>query len=823
VIANSSPIVMPADTGWIDICLGETIFVQGMGLYPENGQTYNQSDATSAFQWSFGDGTTAFGPVANHTYDEPGAYFINLDITDTLGCTNDNVLQQRVRVHGISNPTNSQPTVTSVCADTPVTLTVEPIITANYTFGASSFSNTDTLAIPDGDGTQVSTVIQVNTFPQDAIFDNLNQLESICVNMEHSWMRDLIITLTAPNGASIILHEHPGQTGGQVFLGEPVDNDGGFPIWGVGYDYCWANAAPNPTWIQYSNANLPATLPADTYSTFDPISNLLGTPLNGTWTLTIADIWAADNGALFSWALLFDYDEIYNTAPETFEVSFDNGMWLPDNSITFSNEDSLVALPQATTTYTYQATDNFGCITNFDYEVTVLPANAPACQSCDSLMVTLLDSLVLSCTNNGINTLTPTIQSTTNDIDFQWFTADGTFADPMMLNNETVEITSAGTYILTTSIPASGCSEMDTIVVTDPNLPSADAGEDITLFCQIPNYYSLSGSTDGTDTTPFWTTPNGEITFAGNSFTPQIGEPGFYILNVMDNSSNCVVADTVEVFLHPVLIDSLIAVDADCNQTNGSATIFSTADSSDLIVNWSNGATGATLTDLAPNTYMITVTDGNCTQTAAAIIGESDECDVTIRGRVFEGNICHPDSANLDWEINFLTVRLEPLGLEISEPLADGSYEFVVPPGDYTIIVDDGPIAPNDTYVIVCPGDNMIPVSLPLEGSISENNDFYWVNTVNVNDFDEKISLLNISPNPTNAHFKINYDLPISMKTSLNIYTLSGKLAQPIFENRNQAAGEHFEDLTIDNLPNGVYLVRLETENGVFFEKIIKQ
>lgn len=444
------------------------------------------------------------------------------------------------------------------------------------------------------------------------------------------------------------------------------------------------------------------------------------------------------------------------------------------------------------------------------------------CQSCDSLMVTLPDSLVLSCSNNGINTLTPTIQSATNELDFQWFTSDGTFADSTMLNNETAEITSAGTYILTTSIPVSGCIEMDTVVITNPILPNANAGEDVTLFCQIPNYYSLSSSTDGTDFTPFWTTPNGEITFGGNSLTPQISEPGLYILNVMDNSSSCVVSDTVEVFLHPVLIDSLVAVDAGCNQTNGSATIFSAADSSDLIVNWSNGATGLMLTDLAPDTYTVTVTDGNCTQEAAAFIGESEECDVTIRGRVFFGNICHPDSAFLEWYPD-LTVRLEPIGLEIFEPAADGSYEFTVPPGDYTIVVFDGPYVPYNTFGIICPADNSISVSLPLEGSVSENNDFYYNLTVGLDDLNEKTSLINISPNPTNAHFQINYDLPISMKTSLNLYTLSGKLAQPVFENRNQAAGLHVEDLTIENLPNGVYLVRLETESGVFFEKIVKQ
>src|SRR5690606_15659404 len=39
----------------IDVCQGQNIAFNGSGGYPQNGTSYTQSDATSTFQWFFGD------------------------------------------------------------------------------------------------------------------------------------------------------------------------------------------------------------------------------------------------------------------------------------------------------------------------------------------------------------------------------------------------------------------------------------------------------------------------------------------------------------------------------------------------------------------------------------------------------------------------------------------------------------------------------------------------------------------------------------------------------------------------------------------------
>jgi hypothetical protein len=54
----------------------------------------------------------------------------------------------------------------------------------------------------------------------------------------------------------------------------------------------------------------------------------------------------------------------------------------------------------------------------------------------------------------------------------------------------------------------------------------------------------------------------------------------------------------------------IIKVDASCGQNNGSATVTATNGTGGLTYTWSNGQTGATLSNAAPGTYHVTVNDG---------------------------------------------------------------------------------------------------------------------------------------------------------------------------------------------------------------------
>jgi hypothetical protein len=129
--------------------------------------------------------------------------------------------------------------------------------------------------------------------------------------MEHSWLRDLQIEMICPSGTVIVLQQFLGQTGGEIYMGEPNDNDGFDPIPGVGYEYCWTPTATNPPMLDWANANpLAGTLPAGDYQASSGFGALVGCDLNGLWRIRATDDWGIDNGFIFEWSLEFNSEII---------------------------------------------------------------------------------------------------------------------------------------------------------------------------------------------------------------------------------------------------------------------------------------------------------------------------------------------------------------------------------------------------------------------------------------------------------------------------------------------------------------------------------
>lgn len=171
------------------------------------------------------------------------------------------------------------------------------------------------LALPDGACDEDESIpcagyensINFTGFSQGQTLNDVSKLIGVCVNMEHSWMRDLVIYAQCPNGTRVMLSDFEGHTGGQVYLGIPNDNDEfGTPIPGTGWDYCWTPNATNQPWIPYANATNVGTLPAGDYQSSQSLGAFVGCPLNGNWTLRVEDRWGIDNGFIFNWSVKFD-------------------------------------------------------------------------------------------------------------------------------------------------------------------------------------------------------------------------------------------------------------------------------------------------------------------------------------------------------------------------------------------------------------------------------------------------------------------------------------------------------------------------------------
>ncbi|HBF88773.1 MAG TPA: hypothetical protein DDX39_09040 [Bacteroidales bacterium] len=363
-----------ANQEYINICKGESVTFNGSGDYYVNDTLYHQENSTSTFLWNFGDGTASSGETVNHTFNEPGGYGINLIITDQYGCVNSNYLGNRVRVSTKPDFVGTSASNSTSCYGETVDLNgiVNP---TKWTYEAVTTVAGETY-LPDGGGESYSTSIVFDVFDAGQTLDDINDLEGICANMEHSYLEDLVISIVCPNGTQVVLED---QGGGGTNLGEPVDiADPEMP--GVGYAYCWS---PSPSYgVMSVEALSHSTLPPGSYASFQTLEDLLGCPLNGLWTINITDNWQEDDGFIFSWGINFAteiYPPLWNFTP-TFQVS--DMSWVGDG-VSEQGDASITITPDdyGTHYYTFSATDNYGCTYDTTISITVLEDNHPDC--CD--------------------------------------------------------------------------------------------------------------------------------------------------------------------------------------------------------------------------------------------------------------------------------------------------------------------------------------------------------------------------------------------------------------------------------------------------------
>ncbi len=382
------PSAFNGDPSFSALCPGDQLQVYGGAAFPQNNLFYPQSEASAGFRWDFGDGFSALGPTVVHTYQKPGAYQLQLTVEDQTGCESVNFLSRTILVSAPPAYQASGLLPDTLCSGD--TLELRANINSFYpsaqisaipqTFGFElGRSQIDGIPLPDGDGRTYQTQITFRDFRPGQELTNPEELDSICINIEHSWMRDLEIRVICPNGQSSILHQHPGERGKQVFLGEPIDNDDADLQIGRGTDYCWSNNADNDNWINYANANLPDTLPSGQYRPFESLDQLLGCPLNGVWTLEVQDLWQGDNGFVFYWNIHFS-DALFPDQP-LFTPFIEGSNWSTSATTITQSPLQLLAISETAgdDLFRFSTTDDLGCTFDSSFNLPVRPFTHPLC------------------------------------------------------------------------------------------------------------------------------------------------------------------------------------------------------------------------------------------------------------------------------------------------------------------------------------------------------------------------------------------------------------------------------------------------------------
>ena len=388
----------PVDTGYVDICLGDQITFNAEPYFPYepggdsaalSGGGYMQSTNYDVL-WELSNGTTYTTNSFELTPTERSGLFITLRVEDQFGQFK--ISFCKVRVSTLPNFATCGPVISPICLGRTVNLVggitsvdtagVDPVST-NFPIGGVFGEQT---YLPDGSGFNYTTEIEISGFDSTAIIQNASDIDQMCVRIEHSYLGDLEMMLTCPNGQSVNIFNsysgfggggelYPGGFGGgNDFLGGAYDNNTG----NIGYceEYCFSDSSISQmSWAegyQTTDATGPSVgnmIVPGLYSpeeSFTPA--LIGCPVNGTWTLTVRDNIGIDDGFICEWGIYFN--DLLNPNREIYAPSIVDLYWEDDPSI-IENLDTVVLVePQelGANFYTFTVEDEYGCF----YDTTVI-------------------------------------------------------------------------------------------------------------------------------------------------------------------------------------------------------------------------------------------------------------------------------------------------------------------------------------------------------------------------------------------------------------------------------------------------------------------
>ncbi len=363
----------------IGICLGQEITLQ------DNGSAAQAGFSIQNYIWRWGDGTETIVNTptqVSHTYDEPGEYIITHFVQDNNGCFNLNIDPKQVLVSTI--PIFNTAFETPVCVGSSTNIDGNPIQSITWTALPPQVA-AEQIFLADGAGFSYSSGLLFDYFEPGAVLENCSDLLQINMNIEHSFLGDLSISIACPNGDAVNILNYP-NSGGGAYLGEAVDDDFDATAPGVGYDYGWSPTSTNGFIDNNANWTLTAFTNAvggndnnnivnpGIYQSEENLCNLVGCPLNGEWTITITDNIASDNGYLFSWGI--DFNPLLLPGVTTFTpiigLQADSTFWEGSNIINTSTDGNSIEVLFDTPglyEYTFFATNNFGC--TFDTTVVI--------------------------------------------------------------------------------------------------------------------------------------------------------------------------------------------------------------------------------------------------------------------------------------------------------------------------------------------------------------------------------------------------------------------------------------------------------------------
>src|SRR5574343_545241 len=584
------------------------------------------------YSWNYGDGSTGTGQNVTHTYATAGSYQASLTATDANGCPTTTSSTVIVQVA-------TTPTITTAVAPNPICLGQSANLTANVTMTPYVPNCTPpvsgTTFLPDGSGVSYSTGITVNCFNAGQTVTAASNISNVCLTLEHSYLGDLQIVLICPNGQQMILKSYA-SGGNGTYLGNPIDNTTGGP--GTGSLYCFT---PTATTLLVNGGTVTSGSPAGNsiaagnYMPVDPFTNLVGCPLNGTWTIQVTDNLSADDGYIFNW------DVNFTTPPATgsFTPTIASQGWNAATGLTSTGLTTATITPTAAGTpcYTYTVVDNFGCTwtqnqcitvnantpVNAGADVTICTGGSTTLTASGAATYTWSPATGLSATTGASVTATPAATTT--------YTVTGTSAGGCITTDQviaTVTATPAATTTYTVTGTTGSCTSTDQVIVTVNPVATANANVDQTVC--VGGSITLAGSVGGSATTGTWSAPSGTFSNASSltsTYTPTITS-GTVTLTLTSNdpAGPCLaVTDQMIITVNPL---PTVSAGPDVAICTGASTTLTATGAATYTWSPATGLSGTTTASVTANPTATTTY--TVTGTSAAGCINTDQVVVTV-------------------------------------------------------------------------------------------------------------------------------------------------------------------------------------------------
>jgi len=310
-------------------------------------------------------------------------------------------------------------------------------------------------------------------------------------------------------------------------------------------------------------------------------------------------------------------------------------------------------------TYTVVVTDGVNCSATASVEIIEPTAVAPNASATAQTAANV---------NDGTATAAPT--GGTGDFTYAWSTNETT---------QTIVGLAPGTYTVIVT-DENGCTAQQTVIVNAFNctIEATASGTDITCF----------GANNGTASVNL-IGANDPVTFtwSNGANTSEITDlaPGTYTVEVVDNT-NC--ADVQQVTItepNDLSANASATGETSAGANDGTATAAPTGGTGAMTYSWSNGETTQAITNLAPGSYSVIVTDENGCTDEQIVVVNAFNCAITANPAA-SPVVCHGQN-NGSMSVN-LSGGAEPYTYLWSNGETTATIQGLAP-GVYTASVTD--------------------------------------------------------------------------------------------------------------------------------------